>query len=66
MKEWIAKYVKGCATCQQNKILTYRKKTPIYCIPSEPGTLPFQSVAMDLITGLPSQRGHNAILMVVD
>jgi hypothetical protein len=32
MNEWIASYVKGCATCQQNKILTHRKKTPLYWI----------------------------------
>jgi hypothetical protein len=54
MKEWIMEYMKGCATCQQNKILTHHKKTPIYHIPSDPGTLPFQSIAMDLIIGLPS------------
>jgi Integrase zinc binding domain len=23
MNQWIANYVKGCATCQQNKILTH-------------------------------------------
>ena len=28
MKEWIADYVKGCAICQQNKILTHCTKTP--------------------------------------
>jgi hypothetical protein len=53
MKEWIAEYVKGCTICQQNKILTHRKKTLIFCISSKPGTLPFQSISMDLITGLP-------------
>jgi hypothetical protein len=53
MKEWIVEYVKGCAICQQNKILTHQKKTPIFHIPSEPGALPFQTVLMDLITGLP-------------
>jgi hypothetical protein len=52
MKEWIAEYVKGCAMYQQNKILTHQKKMLIFHIPSEPGTLPFQSVSMDLITGL--------------
>jgi hypothetical protein len=41
MKDWITEYVKGCAICQQNKILIYCKKTPIYCIPSNPSTLPF-------------------------
>ena len=66
MKEWIADYVKGCATCQQNKILMHRQKTPTYRIPSQTGTLPFQSVAMDLITGLPERRNHNAILTIVD
>ena len=66
MKEWIADYVKGCATCQQNKILTHQQKTPIYRIPSQAGTLPFQSVAMDLITGLPERHNHNAILTIVD
>jgi hypothetical protein len=30
MNEWIANYVKGCAICQQNKILTHQKKTPLY------------------------------------
>jgi hypothetical protein len=30
MKEWIANYVKGCATCQQSKILTHRKKILLY------------------------------------
>ena len=66
MKEWIADYVKGCATCQQNKTLTHHQKTPIYRIPSQVGTLPFQSVAMDLITGLPERHNHNAILTIVN
>jgi hypothetical protein len=30
MKEWIAEYIKGCAVCQQNKILTHKKMTPTY------------------------------------
>ena len=66
MNQWIADYVKGCATCQQNKNLTHQKKVPIYHIPSKQGTLPFQSVAMDLITGLPKRRGHDTILTIVD
>ncbi len=66
MRQWIADYVKGCATCQQNKILTHKKKTPLYRITTKEGTLPFQQIAMDLITGLPQQHGHNAILTIVD
>jgi len=53
MKEWITEYVKGCATCQQNKILTHQTKVPTYQIPTEDNAQPFQHVAMDLITGLP-------------
>jgi hypothetical protein len=34
MKEWIMEYVKGCATCQQNKILTHWKLAPLYQIPT--------------------------------
>src|SRR6266481_8562669 len=26
MRQWIADYVKGCAICQQNKIMTHKKK----------------------------------------
>ena len=66
MRQWIADYVKGCATCQQNKILTHRTKTPLYHITTKEGTLPFQQIAMDLITGLPQHHGHNAILTIVD
>jgi hypothetical protein len=66
MKEWIVEYIKGCTVCQQNKILTHHKKTPIFCIPTKLGTLPFQSISMDLITGLPPHQGHDAILTIVD
>ena len=54
------------ATCQQNKILTHKPKTPLYRITTEEGTLPFQRIAMDLITGLPKHKGKDAILTIVD
>ena len=66
MKEWIADYIKGCAICQQNKILTHRTKTPSYRIPTEENARPFQHIAMDLITRLPTIRGKDAILTIVD
>jgi len=66
MKEWITNYVKGCAICQQNKILTYYTKVPIYHIPMKPNACPFQHVAMDLIIGLPPIRGKDVILTIVD
>ncbi len=33
---------------------------------TDKNTLPFQQIAMDLITGLPQQHGYNAILTIVD
>ena len=44
----------------------HQKRVPTYRIPSKQRTLPFQSVAMDLITGLPERREHDAILTIVD
>ena len=66
MNNWIADYVKGCTTCQQNKILTHKKCTPLYQITTEENTLPFQQVAMDLITGLPKHNGKDTILTIID
>jgi hypothetical protein len=66
MNKWIANYMKGCAVCQQSKILTHRKKIPLYWITTEQGTLPFKQVAMDLITGLPKHKGKDVILTIVD
>ena len=66
MNDWAIAYVKGCATCQQNKNLTHRKKPPLFHIPPSPTALPFQIVAMDLITQLPKSQGSDTILTIVD
>jgi Integrase zinc binding domain/Chromo (CHRromatin Organisation MOdifier) domain len=65
-KTWITEYIKGCATCQQNKNLTHRIKTPLFRIPSSINAKPFSHIAMDLITGLPESNGHDTILTIVD
>ena len=66
MKNWITDYVQGCATCQQNKILTHKNKNPLYRIGTLPNAHPFEQIAMDLITGLPRHDGMDAILTIVD
>ena len=66
MKQWISDYVKGCAICQQTKVQTHKQPVPAYRIPTVPGTLPFRTIAMDLIMGLPNKQGFNAILTIVD
>src|SRR5712672_2738952 len=66
MRTWLIDYISGCATCQQNKILTHRQRTPIYRIPTTENTLPFQHISLDLITQLPKSQGHDAVLTIVD
>ncbi len=66
MKAWIADYIAGCAICQQNKNFTHRPRIPLYHITTPEDTLPFQQIAMDLITGLPNIQGKDAILTIID
>jgi len=66
MRAWIAEYVQGCATCQQNKIITHHTRPMMYKIPTDPAALPFQQIAMDLIIGLPESNRHDSILTIVD
>jgi Integrase zinc binding domain len=63
---WITEYIKGCATCQQNKNLMHHIRTPMFQIPSAISAKPFSHIAMDLITGLPKSQGYDAILTIVD
>ena len=66
MTTWIERYVVGCTLCQQNKICTTKKKTPLYRIPGDPSMRPFNVIALDLITQLPKANGYNTILTIVD
>src|SRR5712671_6201885 len=66
MRFWIEDYVRGCATCQQGKILTHKTRTPMYKIPTDPESLPFETIAMDLIIGLPPNGNVDSILTIVD
>jgi hypothetical protein len=51
---------------QQNKNLTHQRHTPTYHIAPHPTANPFEEVAMDLITQLPKNGPHDAILTIVD
>ena len=66
MNQWIMDYVKGYATCQQNKIQTHKRKTPTFGIMTTPGMKPFSQIALDLIMGLPQANRKDAILTIVD
>ena len=66
MKAWVERYIAGCAQCQQNKICTTKKKTPLFHISGNPTMHPFNSIALDLIIQLPKANSHDAILNIVD
>ena len=59
-------YIKGCATCQQNKVQTHKAKIPPFQINTTDDALPFQHVAINLITGLLTHKGKDTILTIVD
>jgi hypothetical protein len=65
-RKWIEAYVKGCATCQQNKNLTHKIHTPLYRITVPAQAQPFKQIAMDLIMGLPKSDNYDTILTIVD
>ena len=66
MKTFAEEYVRGCATCQQNKPRTMHRKAPLQLITPNPHSGPFQMVAMDLITDLPRSQGFDTILTIID
>ena len=66
MRPWITDYVAGCTVCQQNKNITHHAHTPLYRIPTPEDVLPFQQIALDLITGLPPNGPHDSVLTIVD
>jgi hypothetical protein len=66
MSKFIEGYIKGCATCQSNKVIHHRNTPGLYPIDPEPDAHPFQMVAMDFIVKLPTSNGYNAILTITD
>ena len=65
MSTFLQKFISGCADCQTAKVNTH---------PMVPGLsplavktpLPFSSISVDLITGLPNSHGYDSIMVVVD
>jgi Integrase zinc binding domain/Chromo (CHRromatin Organisation MOdifier) domain len=66
MRDHITQYIKGCATCQMNKINTNPMKPPLYPITPVTDALPFQTIALDFITKLPESDGYDTILTITD
>jgi RNase H-like domain found in reverse transcriptase/Integrase zinc binding domain/Reverse transcriptase (RNA-dependent DNA polymerase) len=66
VKDFVTSYVKGCAVCQSNKVNTIRPKAPPFPIMPTTEAMPFETVAMDLITDLPVSEGFDAIFTITD
>jgi hypothetical protein len=66
MHEFVKEYVRGCAVCQANKIITRRNQPHLYPIPPEEDAKPFQTIAIDLIVKLPESKGYDTILTITD
>jgi hypothetical protein len=66
MRDFITEYVKGCATCQMNKVNTHPTKPPLYPITPVAEARPFQTVALDFIIKLPESNGYDTILTITD
>ncbi len=65
MKE-VEEYVKGCASCQENKINTHWQKPHLVPITTNINAEPFEVVAMDFIVKLPKSNGYDTILTIMD
>src|SRR4051812_25951141 len=60
----VKSYVKGCESCQKNKINQQRKHAPLH--PHATPSQPWEEITVDMIGPLPTSRGYNAILVVTD
>jgi Integrase zinc binding domain len=66
VKEFVTSYVKGCTVCQSSKANTVRPRAPPFPIAPVTEAMPFETVAMDLITDLPVSEGFDAIFTITD
>ena len=65
MKDFVTAYIKGCTTCQMNKINTHPTCPPLFPI-TPTSSLPFQTIAVGFITKLPPSHSYDMILTITD
>ena len=66
MKTFIMEYIKGCAICQMSKINRNPSHPPLFPISLIENAQPFETIALDFITKLPSSGGYDTILTITD
>ena len=64
MKLDVENFVRGCQSCQRNKIIHQKRATPLHLLDAPKG--PWQEITVDMIGSLPQSENNNAILVVID
>jgi transposase InsO family protein len=64
LRKDVKRYVKGCDSCQRNKIQHQVKAAPLH--PLLTPQYPWEEISIDMIGPLPMSQGYDAILVVVD
>ncbi len=64
MKKTVDAYVKGCEVCQRTKLSTQPKAAPLN--PNAVPDGPWTHISVDMVTGLLTSNGCDALLMIVD
>ena len=62
----VVKFVKECTVCQSTKPQTTQPSPTLYPITTKEDALPFETVAMDFITKLPTSDDYDSILFITD
>ena len=63
MAAFINKYVAGCDTCQRSKLARHPRST---LQPHDVPDSPWQTISVNLITGLPRIGEYDAIIVYID
>ena len=65
MSTFLRKFISGCTDCQAAKVNTHPMIPGLSPLAME-HPLPFASISVDLITGLPDSHGYDSVIVVVD
>ena len=65
MSTFLQKFILGCADCQAAKVNTHPTVPRLSPLAVET-SLPFPSISVDLITGLPDFHGYDSVMVMVD
>ena len=65
MSTFLQRFISGCANCQAAKVNTHPTVPGLSPLAVEP-PLPFSSISIDLITGLPNSHSFNSVMVAVD